>query len=435
MATVAEQYPAVTDSNGTTWYRPERKPGEGFAQWGWTALPEHADASYGVNASGEHHTHNHTTDAAPTPTKDTTMTAIADDGTIAGRTTEHMGYPLPPEPPRYQPKFNGWKQYLLPSPSTGRPTGFSRASTVADTLDDTFGLSRWKRRETAKFIVKLALDAKADPAGDAALRMDQLVNCIETASKVGDIDAFLDALDNDSGGADARELGTAVHAWLEALDLGQVTYDQVPAMFLPYVDAYYDILRRYGLVPVAAYVERIVLNDRGQETVVGTLDRIYRVVATGELVLGDVKTSKSLEYSWLPYAVQLAIYGFATYMLSTDGTRWEPMPAIRQDFAILMHVPSDQPERSEAVTMDLWWGGETTVASLEARQRRRDAKKLVPFKHAIPIPTDEALRYAEARMALTKISSPDDLTGVWERYQDVWDDALTEFGNTVAEHL
>ena len=46
MTTVAEQYPARTDSNGTTWYRPVRRKGDAMSQWGWTALPEHADPSY-----------------------------------------------------------------------------------------------------------------------------------------------------------------------------------------------------------------------------------------------------------------------------------------------------------------------------------------------------------------------------------------------------
>lgn len=42
--TVAQRYPARTDTNGTTWYRPvQRSAGE---IWGWTCEKSQADPSY-----------------------------------------------------------------------------------------------------------------------------------------------------------------------------------------------------------------------------------------------------------------------------------------------------------------------------------------------------------------------------------------------------
>lgn len=43
---IAEMYPARTDSNGQTWYRPTQVPG---LMWGWTMNPAYADASYNVS--------------------------------------------------------------------------------------------------------------------------------------------------------------------------------------------------------------------------------------------------------------------------------------------------------------------------------------------------------------------------------------------------
>ena len=40
---IAEMYPARTDSNGNTWYRPVK---DGGAMWGWTSDPAQADPSY-----------------------------------------------------------------------------------------------------------------------------------------------------------------------------------------------------------------------------------------------------------------------------------------------------------------------------------------------------------------------------------------------------
>ena len=44
--TVAETYPARTDTNGTTWYRPQRREDVSFSQWGWTSDPKQAHEDY-----------------------------------------------------------------------------------------------------------------------------------------------------------------------------------------------------------------------------------------------------------------------------------------------------------------------------------------------------------------------------------------------------
>ncbi|QDF17576.1 exonuclease [Gordonia phage Yago84] len=385
------------------------------------------------------------------PEEDPPMTVLTDEGDVAvePRRTPTMGYELPPPTPRAEAAYDGWGRYKLPSPTTGRPTGFTRATTVADTLDDTYNLNRWKRRETAKRIIALADEVDVAEIAGVDIADNDLLVALRQAVADDDkskLDAALDAIDNAMGGRDAAELGTAVHAWVEAIDLGLVTLPQVPEMFQPYVVAYLDVLARHGLVAVPDYCERIVLNDRGEETIVGTLDRIYLCVATGELILGDVKTSKTLEYSYLSYAVQLAVYGYATRMLSVDGKTWGPMPPMKgltdedmenevRPYGVIIHVPSDQPERSSAVTMDLWFGAETMVTALETRRRRKQAKSQVPYVHALPAATRESLRYVEARQAMMKLSSSAELEQVWESYQDIWDDDLTALGEQLAQVL
>ena len=354
---------------------------------------------------------------------------MQDFTTAPVRSTRTRAYALPPEPPRATATYDGWGRYKLPSPSTGRPTGYTRATTVASTLDDTYNLSRWSRRETVRHVL-----TAAGAAGESARLFAGLQDALDAGEK-GNVDSILDAIDDLGGGKDAAELGTAVHAWLEAVDIGQILPADVPQEFQPYIRSYRTVLARYGLTPVPEYAERVVLNDSGEETIAGTLDRIYRVEATGELILGDVKTSKTLDYSYLSISVQLALYGHASWMLKTDGTGWEPMPEINRDYAVVLHVPSDQPERAEAVTMDLAYGLASTAVSLDARRRRKEAKKAVPFVHALPIPTAEALRYTQARHAIQDISDPADLAAIWEQYQDVWTDDLTQLGEQLAALL
>ena len=347
------------------------------------------------------------------------------------RCTPTMKYPLPPEAPTARIVYDGWGRYTLPSPSTGRPTAYSRSTSIAGTLDDEYHLTRWKSRTQLAAVLKF--QKRAD-AGDELAR--ELL--AELYERIADgngnaTNKVLDRIDVLCGGRDAAELGTAIHAWLEAVDIGTAVVKDVPEMFRPYVDAYQGVLARHGLVAVPEYVERVVLNERGIQTIAGTLDRIYRVQSTGELILGDVKSSKTLDFGWLNYATQFAVYGYATKMLKMDASGWEPMPEINQEYAICLHVPSDTPEMASAVTFDLWFGGEAMQTALLARKHRADAKTRVPYKHAIPVPTREALRYVEARQALQNISHPDDLNRVWEQYRDVWTDELTQFGEQVAK--
>ncbi|ASR85383.1 hypothetical protein SEA_CAIN_85 [Mycobacterium phage Cain] len=49
---VARQYPARTDANGRTWFRPVRTPGMDFSQWGWTSQPCYAHPDY-LHHAGE----------------------------------------------------------------------------------------------------------------------------------------------------------------------------------------------------------------------------------------------------------------------------------------------------------------------------------------------------------------------------------------------
>lgn len=433
--TVAQQYPARRQPDGTVW----RRSGGG-AQDGWSAIETYAHPSYfepGAPPVIE------PTDQAPTTTEENDMTALTEDFEVYDppRFTQWMRYPLPPTPPRPVIKYNGWGWYQLPSPTTGRPTGFPRATTIADTLDDTYGLSRWKRRETAMRIYQLATMDPAtvvwrDDTGEttAADCLGNLVDAMN-GSKVTAIDTVLDVIDNIMGGAEARELGECAHAWLGAVNAGTALLSQVPDVVLPHVTYGLKVLAHRGIVVLPDYTERVVLNDQGEETVAGTIDGIGRLLTTGELVLLDVKTNKDLKYSWLSYAVQVGgVYGWATKCLTLDGRGWEPMPEIRDDFAVLLHIPSDRPENAAAITIDRYWGAETMVASLDTRRRRKEAKIEVP-KHAIPVPSPEAIRYCEARNALSAITSPAEGQAVFETYQDVWDDALGEFAANIASLL
>lgn len=447
---VAHNFPARQQPDGRIYRR--TGPAE---QDGWTDNPDLAHPSYfapdapavilTVPAAPDRTNTAPAVPAHPT-TEENDMTAIDDNGDLMGRTTEWMGYPLPPLVPRAPSVYGQWGYYKLPHPETGRPTLFPRATTVAKVLEDMQGLEKWRRRETVRAVVDLiklidteGKDAAAGvvPGYTASELLTNLVKAYETATNVGQIDSAVEKLTDMMGGAEAREFGECVHAWLEALAAGIVLLRDVPPMVRPHVDAFHRVLARHGLIVVPQYVERTVLNANEElpEHVAGKLDCILRSISTGELILGDIKTTKtdSIQYNWLSWAVQVGgVYGWATHMLAVDGLGWEDMPEVVEDYAVIISVPSDHPESAAALTINKEWGGYRLIESIELRGVRKEAKVEVP-RHAIPAPTRASLRYVEARQALSAITTADEGQAVYETYQDVWDDDLGEFAEQIAE--
>lgn len=380
------------------------------------------------------------------------MTEVTLDGAVTHRprSTEWSGYPLPPPlPGRFKPQYNRYGQYQLPHPTTGRQAAFSRATTIAATLDDTYNLDLWIQRQLVNAVLDgvraqmMPAEVRTDSENAVVAAMDNLWSTDPTTQK---FNQAAEVVRNMQGGRDASEFGTAIHAWLEAIDVGIIRPDEVPEQFRDHTESYRAVLKRHALLPIPEYTERIVLNDDNGvtderygedicpgETITGTLDRIFRVITTGALVLGDVKTSKaaSLEWGVLEFAIQLAIYRYATYMLSLDGTSWGPMPELTSNTAYLMHVPSDDPKQAACLALNVGFGSEAMRIAVYVRDLRRRAKR-EGLVGVIPTPSADALAWADARHAIQNISHPDDLPGVWEQYQGVWNDDLTELGQQIA---
>ncbi|WP_016891473.1 hypothetical protein [Mycobacteroides abscessus] len=546
---VAEQYPARTDTNGATWYRPVRSKGIDFDQWGWTSDPHQAHPDYeydpasdswndgmggrntmlGLSRSSRHcgvaseqvidiyempdielpgmweradftggrevvrganydpncqdcnyDTHrcrgcgepylhgNHPSckdcepaeNPAATQEKGNVVTEMMVDGSPdVARYSEYSRYPLPPIPPQVEVSVDGYQRYKVPSPTTGKLTGFTRATTVARTTAEEYNLEQWKIRTKVMAVLKAkeayeVVDVIAQGDEDTielAQLYEKLLKAI-AEGKSRPINQAIDKIDDVAGGADARELGGAVHDWLGELDSGRILLHQIPEQFRPYAVAYQECLARAGLIAMPEYIERLVLNNRGIETICGRIDRIYRCVTDGQLYLGDLKTSESLDFSLLEYAIQFAAYGYAPLMCAMDRLSWEPMPKLvglphpsdnevfgedgdpRDPMCFCVHVPRTQPERSQVIPFNLRFGADAYIQALEVRKTRNAAKKEV-LGQTTPIPSKEALRYVEARQALQNIHDEADARNVMEKYEDVLDDGLMEFGAQCFELL
>ncbi|AWY06532.1 exonuclease [Gordonia phage Trine] len=345
--------------------------------------------------------------------------------------------PLPPETRDYRPRYNYRRQYVLPDvEGKSLEAAYTRVTTGAKTLDDTAGLERWKIRSIVRGL------------RDNPHLLEDIDVYQEPREVNKELDRVADLAHEANGGAFASELGTAIHAWTEAVELGQVTASEVPAQFRGHVNAYLEAMAKWGITtPVdpsgRPYVERIVYNPTTEW--VGTFDRIYQL-ADGSWAIGDVKTTKDYTYAALAISIQLGDYADSTLILSTDGQHWEPMPEVRKDLAVMAWVPSNAtPPKAEMVSINLEAGRYAIEAALAVREMRAQAKNIIPNVLPLPRPEEasstpaaktpaggdlEAAR-AALRGLIRTCSTAEQLADVYDQYAEIWTEELTALGREV----
>lgn len=343
------------------------------------------------------------------------------------------GYVLPPRiPGRPEPKFNGNGQYVLPPcPDTGKTTGWTRASTVAKTLEDTLLLEAWAQRQVLVGVYR---------SETVRNRLERTIgNHLATGGNPGRLAKDLRNPLNDLVGhaQDAAEsgrwaeFGTAVHAWTEWVDGGYGPLNSVPEMFWSWVAGHRRVMAQWCLTPDPRYIERTVIcPDLG---IAGTLDRLFWT-AGNVLTLGDVKTSARMDYSWMYFAVQLAIYHSAKYMLSLDGTQWEPMPELDTDTALVSHLPREDPDKSAIVPISMSFGREALAVSMlvrSLRSRAEDEAQDTGYGVSYDGPDQQRMHYVRHMIETSQNSA--DLAKLWEEHEDIWTDDLTQLGRAALD--
>lgn len=360
-------------------------------------------------------------------------TGFSLDGQAVHATPVHS-LPLPPPVPgRFVPSFNGNGQYLLPRPpgstSPRSLLSFTRASTVAKTLEDTYMLDSWARR-----MIILGMRDSPDLLADLRTLVGEALAKDADASKLAralrtPLNRMGEEAHARAGGLYAAEFGTATHAWCEAVDIGLCRLIDVPEMFLPWVRAHRRVLAENGLTVDQRWTERIVLN--AAFGIAGTLDRLFWT-ADGRLFLGDIKTAKGMDFGWLYFCIQLAIYHSADYVLSEDGTTWEPMPALDPETALIMHLPSGNPDAARLVPLNMTFGRDALDAAVRVRLLRKTAEEYAQnVRYTVGSVTEEERLRREAAYLLETCRTEAEMAEVWQQYQAVWNDDLTIRGRSL----
>lgn len=252
---------------------------------------------------------------------------------------------------KWEPQRDRWGRPLIIPPDGGKPVGYTRATTVAKTLDDEGSLIKWAQRMTAAGLARrpdlLALVAsKLDETGDIP---EQHKNAVQQ---------LCDEAKEHGGGSRAANLGTALHALTEQIDLGQKPY--IGSDMQADIDAYRQAVEPFEVLGVEQFV---VLDEH---RIGGTFDRLWRL-PDGRVVIADLKTGRDLAYSWRSIAVQLAIY--ANSIRYHDGLRTNLPADIDRDLGVVIHLPVGQ-ARCDLYTVDLRAGLLALQHSMWARNWR-----------------------------------------------------------------
>lgn len=243
-----------------------------------------------------------------------------------------------------------WGRYLLPHPETGKKTAWTRSTTFAKSISDTFALSQWSQRMVAKGLT---------------LRPDllSLIHTLDVKKDKDKLNQICEDAKSAAGNKVAANLGTARHSFTEELDRGAMTVADMPEEARGDIAAYEAAMRTAGVLVVPGMIERQVVLPAFE--VGGTFDRIlsldsikpwfetaltdagYNVSPEGDEmeVIGDVKTGQDLQYGWNEIAIQLVTYALAARIAGVWDRKtqtWLPPRPVRLDFALVMHLPVGQ---------------------------------------------------------------------------------------------
>ena len=278
-------------------------------------------------------------------------------------------------------------RYLIVPPGGTKPIGYTRATTVAKTFDGEGGLLPWKatmamtgmmRRPglRAKFEALLARFPERGPWYGNEQSKEQCKRLVEECAEAG-------------GSADRADIGMALHSIIEQMNKGatpSLSQDVTTAD----IEAYQTTMADAGLVVDPHYCEATVAVDRWR--VAGMSDMLRITVPHEGDVVGDLKTGETLEWSWQPMCVQLAIYANGDNIYrqgpAPDGSGdvREAMPKVSRQRGLIIHLPAGK----AACTLhwvDLAAGWEAFERSMWAREwrARRDLHTL--FAPRRPTPT------------------------------------------------
>lgn len=234
----------------------------------------------------------------------------------------------------------------------GKPVAYTRATTIANSLDDPSALTAWKMRMAA-----IGLTVRSDLllAISAAQEDKMAINkYIEDAMEV-------------AGASRAATIGTALHSFAEKLDLGQ-DIGPIPDEWAADLVAYQKATEQLNKI----FIEQFCVLDKYK--IAGTPDRV--VEYKGERFIADIKTGRIDHPNNI--AIQLAIYANGSPYDVATGRRgsWGD---VNKDKAIIIHLPAGT-GLCKLVWIDIAEGWKGVQFAMKVREWRDKKGLATPFQ-------------------------------------------------------
>lgn len=273
-----------------------------------------------------------------------------------------------------------WDRPLLVPAGGTKAVAYTRASTLGKAIEDTYHLNRWIVRA-----VVLGMSRREDLVALAAAIPEN------EGEHRGPLDDIGEEAKTAGGGDKGANIGTALHKLSERADAGEDLSYLAPIL--------HDAMAAYRLqmrVFEVLATETFVACDKVMTA--GTFDRVVRlkvdlefhhpklgkvVIPAGTILILDLKTGKieSAKYWGATYGVQQAVYaGGDPYDFKLGRRTWEQLlgegliPS--DEWAILLHVPSDSPQDAGLMVVDLSVGRLMAELCIDIREARKDKRLL-----------------------------------------------------------
>jgi hypothetical protein len=318
-------------------------------------------------------------------------------------------------------------RYRLPARSgSGRVVPWTRATTFAKTIADTYTLNMWGRR-----MVIVGLTMRPDLLEQARgldVREDR-----DVLNRIGELAAEA------AGSRGAARIGTALHGFTEQVDRGEEPF--VPAPWDRDIAAYRSAMDAEALEILPGMIERLIVCEEYQ--IAGTFDRLVDDVGSPCPVcgrtqkVGDLKTGADLDYGWLEIAVQLSVYGHASAIWNKETMTYEPMPEVCPHRAVVMHLPANPRDEVNRHTctiydLDIEKGWEIAGLCQDVRVARKTKGLASPRRRAVAIgdPTEAVSSGPSWEDRIDSARTDDELSALWTEgvKAGTWTEALTARG-------
>lgn len=311
-----------------------------------------------------------------------------------------------------EPARDRWGRPLVPGPNCGKPIAYTRCTTFVDVLEDKYNLQKWMQR-----MVAVGLSTRQDlHLGAAALASDPDGN----KSK---LDALCEQAIEAAKGTAKATIGTALHAFVERINLGHDP-GPVPPEFQLHITNYQSMVQAAGITPI--HVERFTVHD--ELRVGGTPDLIAELQGHEGRFVVDLKTGpNTLRYGSLKVAMQLAVYAHSQ-LIDLDTGQRTVLDGIRHDKALVIALDS------ETAQCDLHWidiaaGWEAVQIAAQVRKWRSRKDLLSDFNLADFKPAPSLVNEAAEAALLNAIAAATDrdaLTDLWTQSSSIWTDVHTQ---------